>query len=183
MSMKKDRLIDWPYVIGLLAIPVVILGIAFLVASFDGLTKYDSNLFREPYLERYATPGEVARQLEVAIQTGDAELQRELRGTKRSSSIEPQPSVILTILLETDEKYFHYLFFDTSNYHRQMEYIKELDGRYVVANQDLYFQFDTGWWKSVAGPITIFWWLLVLTFTLVVYVYRRTNIMRRDMYG
>jgi hypothetical protein len=141
-------------------------------------------LFREPFLERYATPGEVARQLEVAFQTGDAELLRELRGTKSlPRDFEAKPSVILTILLETDEKYFHYLFFDTSNYLRQTEYIKELDGRYVVANQDLHFHFDIGWWTNVAGPITLVWWLLVLTFTLVVFVYRRTAIMRRDMYG
>jgi hypothetical protein len=182
--MNKERLIDWPYVIGLLALPVILLGIAFLIAAISGLTKYDPTFFQEPFLERYATPGEVARQLEVAIHNGDAALLQELRGTRSAPrNFEAQPSVILTILLETDEKYFHYLFFDTSNYRRQMEYIKELDGRYVVANQDLHFHFDIGWWRGVAGPIAIVWWLLVLTFTLVVYVYRRTAVMRQDMYG
>lgn len=182
--MNKEKYIDWPYFIGLMLVPVIVVGILFLYAKIDELTRYDPAYFTEEFRERYHSPGMVAIALEPILREGDEDSIRELLGTRRGlKKLEARPDLILVFLLEADEKYFHYLYFDIRDYNRVMEYIREWNGRFVASKMDLYYYMDSGQWKVIAGPLAAAWWSLVIVFTAGVYVYRRTRIARQKMYG
>lgn len=181
--MKKEKLIDWPYFFGLMLVPVVVVGLLFLYAKIDEMTRYDPAFFTEEFRDIYHSPGMVAIALEPILREGDVDSIRELLGTRRSlKRIEARPDLILVFLLEADEKYFHYLFFDSSDYNRVMQYIREWNGRYVLSRMDLYYYMDSGEWKVIAGPLVAAWWSLVIVVTAGVIVYRRTRISRQKMY-
>ncbi|HEY42916.1 MAG TPA: hypothetical protein G4O11_02930 [Anaerolineae bacterium] len=182
--MDKKRIIDWPYFIGLMLVPVIIVAILFLYAKIDELTRYDPAYFTEEYLERYPSPGMVAIGLEPVLREGDEDAMQELLGTRRGiKSIEARPDLILVFLLEADEKYFHYLYFDASDYNRVLQYIKKWNGRYIASKMDLYYYMDSGQWKVVAGPLAFAWWSLVIVFTAGVFVYRRSRAAQQKRYA
>ncbi len=181
--MNKKRLIDWPYVIGLLLLPVAVVLVLHGVKAFQALTRYDAAYFTEEYLNRYETPGSVAIDLEQALRQGDSQLMAGLVGTKRGpAQIVPRPSLIYVFLLSVDGDYFEYLYFNADDYSRVVEYVTEVRGRYVASEPDLYFYMNSGRWREVAGPVGISWWILVAVFTTGVMVYRRTAISRQKMY-
>jgi len=182
--MNKEKFIDWPYFIGLMLVPIVVVGLLFLYAKIDELTRYDPAFFTEEFRERYHSPGMIAIELEPILREGDVDSIRELLGTRRGlKKLEARPDLILVFLLEADEKYFHYLYFDISDYNRVIQYIREWNGRFVASKMDLYYYMESGQWKVIAGPIAAAWWSLVLVFTAGVYVYRRTRTARQKMYG
>ena len=181
--MNKKRLIDWPYVIGLLLLPVAVVLVLHGVKAFQALTRYDAAYFTEEYLNRYETPGSVAIDLEQALRQGDSQLMAGLIGTKRGPApIVPRPSLIYVFLLSVDGDYFEYLYFNADDYSRVVQYVTEVRGRYVASEPDLYYYMDSGRWREVAGPVAISWWILVAVFTAGVMVYRRTAISRQKMY-
>jgi hypothetical protein len=181
--MARKRLIDWPYFLGLLSIPVVIVGILFVVYFVQGRTRFDPAYFTGDYLALYETPGGVARALEPALRNGDEELMHELLGTKRGPGVmESRESLIFALLYDVDDKYFHYLYFDASDYTRHIQYVKEQGERYIASRPDLYFYMDSGQWQRVAGPIAMTWWVLVIVFTLGVYFYRAMARVREKRY-
>ena len=181
--MNKKRLIDWPYVIGLLLLPIAIVLILHGVRAVQELTRYDDAYFTQEYLDRYETPGSVAIDLEQALRHGDQQLMAELIGTRGGPRlIDPRPSLIYVFLLSVDGDYFQYLYFNADDYNRVVQYVTEVRGRYVASEPDLYFYMDSGRWRGVAGPIAISWWILVTVFTAGVLVYRRTAISRQQMY-
>jgi hypothetical protein len=181
--MSKKRTIDLPYFIGLMLVPVVIVAILFLYAKIDELIRYDPAYFTEEYQELYPSPGMVAIALEPVLREGDEDAMKELLGTRRGiKRIEARPDLILVFLLEADGKYFHYLYFDASDYNRVLQYIKKWNGRYIASKMDLYYYMDSGQWKVVAGPLAVAWWSLVLVVTAGVFVYRRTKAARQHMY-
>ncbi|HEY45544.1 MAG: hypothetical protein AMJ88_12400 [Anaerolineae bacterium SM23_ 63] len=182
--MNKEKYIDWPYFIGLMLVPIVVVGLLFLYAKINELTRYDPAYFTEEFLERYHSPGMVAIALEPILREGDVDSIRELLGTRRGlNKLEARPDLILVFLLEADEKYFHYLFFDSSDYNRVLQYIRKWNGRYVLSRMDLYYYMDSGQWKVFAGPLAAAWWSLVIVVTVGVVAYRRTKIARIKMYG
>lgn len=92
-------------------VPVVVVGLLFLYAKIDEMTRYDPAFFTEEFRDIYHSPGMVAIALEPILREGDVDSIRELLGTRRSlKRIEARPDLILVFLLEADEKYFHYLF-------------------------------------------------------------------------
>ncbi len=181
---KRPRYVDWPYVIGLVLLPVAIMLLLFGVKLIQSLSRFDPVYFAEPYLERYGAPGAVAIELESALRDGDEQLMAELMATRRDPEpMAPQPSLIFIFLLGTDGDYFEYLYLNTTNYNRVIEYVTEQDGRYVVSPEDLYYYIDSGRWVAVAAPIAATWWSLVIVYTAATYVYRRTSTTRRQMFG
>ena len=43
--MKQKRLIDWPYVIGLILLPLAILLVLFVIKFVQDFTRYDDSFF------------------------------------------------------------------------------------------------------------------------------------------
>jgi pantothenate synthetase len=74
-------------------LPLVVLGLAVLVVKVYGLVRHDPAYFSEPYLERYATPSAVARDLELALQGDDVALLRERQGLRATPELETSAPV------------------------------------------------------------------------------------------
>ena len=182
--MNKEKYIDWPYFVGLMLVPIVVVALLFVYAKIDERTRYDPAFFTKEFRDLYHSPGMVAIALEPILREGDVDSIRELLGTRKGlKEIEARPDLILVFLLEADEKYFHYLFFDSSDYNRVLQYIREWNGRYILSRMDLYYYMDSGQWKVIAGPLAAAWWSLVIVVTAGIYVYRRTRASRQKMYG
>ena len=172
-SVKPKRLIDWPYVIGLLLLPIFLVLIAFLVSWIQGASRWDPAFFTQDYLDQYEAPGSVAIDLERALREADETLLRQLQGTKRAESVpEPRPQLIYALLWEVDGEYFDYLYFDASTYRRLIQHVRMIQGRYVVVPENLYYYMNSGNWLQVISPLAITWWILVLLFTVMTLVYR-----------
>ncbi len=181
--MNKRRLIDWPYVIGLLLLPIAVVLVLHGVRAVQEQTRFDEAYFTGDYLSRYETPGSVAIDLEQALRHGDSQLMAELVGTRGGPApIVPRPSLIFVFLLSVEGDYFQYLYFTADDFNRVVQYVTEVDGRYVASEPDLYFYMDSGRWRGVAGPIAISWWILVTVFTAGVWVYRRMAVSRKLLY-
>jgi hypothetical protein len=181
--MKEKRLIDWPYVIGLLLLPIGILVVLFAIKTVQQFTRYDDSYFTEEYLARFETPSSVAFELEGALREGDEELMAELLGTRAGpDDMEPRPSLVYVFLLDKVRDYFHYLYFNQDDYHREVQFIKEVNGRYVASEDDMYFYIDSGRWQEVAGPLIATWWVLVIVATGVMYTYRYMARVRESRY-
>ena len=97
--------------------------------------------------------------------------------------MEARPDLIYTFMIDLDDVYFHYLYFETRSYRRDMRYVKERDGRFIASETDLYFYMDSGQWRKLAGPLAAIWWILVIVFTTAVYVDRRMAAIRKSMFG
>lgn len=181
--MRARRLIDWPYVFGLLSLPAVIVGLLFAIYFIQAATRYDPTFFTGEYLISYETPGSVARALEPALRNGDETRMHALLGTKRPPApMEPRPELIFALLYDVDDEYFHYLYFDASDYTREIQYVREHEGRYIASRSDLFFYMDSGEWTAVAGPIALTWWVLVIVFTAGVFFYRYMARVRERRY-
>jgi len=181
--MKEKRLIDWPFVIGLLLLPFAVLLILFAIKIVQDFTRYDDRYFTEEYRIRFETPSSVAFELESALRDANDELMAELLGTRAGpDAMEPRPSLVYVFLLDREGDYFHYLYFNQDDYHRQVQYVKEENGRYVTAEDDLYFYIDSGRWKAVAGPLIATWWVLMIVATGVTYIYRYMERDRESRY-
>lgn len=180
---KRRGYVDWPYVLGLTALPVLIVALLFGVRQIQELTRYDPAYFANEYLELYDTPGAVARALELALREGDATLMAELTGTKDlPTGLTPEPRLIFVFLLDVQGDYFQYLYFNSGNFNRVTENVKQHHDRYVVVEPGLYFYIDSGLWTAVAAPIAATWWILLVVYTAATYVYRRMAAARQRMF-
>lgn len=181
--MDERRSMDWPYIVGLLLLPIAIVGIFLIAGWVDGLLRFHPDYFTPAYLKRYADPASVLTDLERALRQGDAETLKALEGTRLiTRDLAPMPNVRFIILWEGDEKYMDYLFMDTHNYHRYMQHIKFFRGRYVRVPEGLYYYVDSGQWLSTFGPIAAVWWILVSLFTIGFYIYRSMERFRASLF-
>ena len=181
---RLSKLIDWPYLIGLLFLLALLAGLALLVGWVDGVLRYDPAYFDEPYLSRYEAPSPLLADLENALRTGDAALLAELQGTRwPAAQIEKLPNVRFLIYWDDDKEYSDYLFMDMKNYHRYMQHLKAMKGRYVVVPDGLYYAVDSGSWIRTFGPLAVVWWLVLVLFTLGVWFYRWMAAVRAERYG
>jgi len=182
--MKKSKLIDWQYVLGLLIFPFFLLALVLLAGWVMGKIRNHPTYFTNEYVERYSIPSQLLTDLETAIRNGDSLLMAKIQGSRPSSEeIEPLPKVRFLIFWDEEGKYSDYLFMDTSNYHRYMQHIKVVNNRYVRVPEDLYYFVDSGKWVYTFGPIYAMWWLVVILFTIGVWIYRYTDSIRNEMYG
>jgi len=72
--MTSQKLIDWPYVIGLLLLPVVLVAVLLLAGKLQRIGRYDPAYFSPEYRDRYNTPGAVLTDVETALLHGDEQL-------------------------------------------------------------------------------------------------------------
>ena len=173
MEHKKTlRFLRW--ILGLALVPFIAALLYIAVAYVQGISRYDESLFTPAYQDTYEAPYRVSGDLEKAIQTGDEELYNVLTGLQQKRSIpEVNPDIIYGVLLEVDEQdYFHYMFIDKHTYRRSMYYLEEVNGRWVVAPEDVHFHYHSGRWMKVFLPATIVYFLLLFVIALAVGVFR-----------
>jgi len=182
-GIKTQKLIDWHYVLGLLFLPLLLVGIAFLVAYIEGLTRYNPAYFNTDYQRRYASRDTLLANLETALRDGDRALLAEIQGTRSvPDRIKPLPNIRFIIFWNYSGRYSNYLFMDTSNYYRYMQHLKIVNQRYVVIPESFYYYIDSGHWIAVVGPIIAFWWVLVILFTIGVWFYRSMSAYQEKLF-
>jgi hypothetical protein len=182
--VKKQAFIDWQYVVGLVLFPFLLLALAFLVSFIQGVVRYNPAYFTQEYLDRYAIKAELLHDLETAINQGDGLLLAEIQGTRSvPRNLEPLPNVHFLIYWDRDGKYDEYLFMDSQNYHRYMQYLRKAKGRYVRVPEGLYYYMDSGNWIHIFVPLLVIWWVLVALFTLGIWIYRSMAAVRKEMYS
>ena len=143
--MNRRRTIDWQYVLGLLLLPFFIVGIFLLIAFIEDLTRYTPAYFDDGYLARYAVPSPLITDLENALRSGDETLLAKLQAIRHvPRNLESKPNLRFKICWEYDGKYSEYLFIDTSNYHRHIQHLKEVNGRYIRVPDGLYYMANSG---------------------------------------
>lgn len=163
--------------------PFLVLGLAVLVSRIYDLVRYDPAYFTDMYLERYDRPGEVARGLEAALQTGDTELLAELQGLRWPVEFPTSPDLIFVMLWERTDQFITYLFFNTRTYERQPHYVEEWSGRWIVSPEDLHYYLHSGKWQEVFFPLAIVWWLVGFLTIALVWLFRVSETMRARLYG
>mgnify|MGYP006291525707 FL=1 len=163
MNEKINKLQAY-YFVALMLIPLLIAGLYALSMTIHARFRYDRTYFTPEYAQKYPSPGEVARTLETVLREGDEQTYAALTGLRREPpDLAPQPRISLSILIDVDERdYFHYLYFNTETFRRSTYFVKEIENRWVVAPEDLYFYFDSGQWTKVFMPVAITWWILWL---------------------
>lgn len=182
--MKNRKLLDLPYVIGLMLLPIILAGVFLLATWISGLIRYDPALFSAEYQKRYAVPSPLLGELEKALRNGDEALMAQLQGTRRAqANLEPLPNVRFLIFWDSHGEYTDYLFMDTRNYLRYLQHLRLVDGRYVRVPDGAFHLADSGRWKSFFGPLAGIYWLLVIIFTLCVWIYRLMSAYRQKIYG
>jgi hypothetical protein len=163
--------------------PFLVLGLAVLVSRVYDLVRYDPTYFADVYLERYDRPGELARDLEEALQTGDTELLAELQGLRWPAEFPTSPDITFIMLWERTDRFITYLFFNNRTYERQPQYVEERGGRWVVSPEDLHYYLHSGKWREVFLPLAIVWWLVGFLAIAMVWLFRASETMRARLYG
>jgi hypothetical protein len=182
-KVKKQAFIDWQYVFGLVILPFFLLALAYLISLIQGVVRYNPDYFTQEYLDRYAVKRDLLNDLEAAINQGDGLLLAEVQGSRSvPQNLEPLPNVHFSIYWDRDNKYADYLYMDTQNYHRYMQYLRWVRGRYVRVPEGLYYYMDSGNWIHFFGPLYAVWLLIVALFTLGAWIYRWMAVVRKEMY-
>jgi hypothetical protein len=164
-------------------VPLIVLGILALSARVYSLIRYDPVYFTGEYLEKYGTPGDVARALEGALQTADQALLAELQGLRWPADFKTAPSIVFVMLWERTERYSTYLYFDMDTYERQPHYFEEVGGRWVVAPADLVYYLESGRWRQTFMPIAVVWWLVGGLVLVLLWLSRASQSFRARLYG
>jgi len=181
--MKRKSYVNFRWVLLATLLPLLLAGVFALTVNVRSLTRYDPAYFTETYVERYDTPGAVAREMEQALQNNDQELMAELQGLRRPATFETSPNIIFVLLWERTDKYISYLYFDMETYHRQTHYVEIVQERWVVTPQDTNYYLRSGRWLEVFIPLLIFWWLLEIVVVLAIWISRASAHMRELMRG
>lgn len=163
--------------------PFVILGLLVVAVKAYGLVRYDPAYFADEYLHRYSAPSEVARSLEVALRTGDDALLAELQALRWPGEFETGPGIVFTMLWQSTDRFLTYLYVDMQDYERHPHHVEFVQGRYVVAPQDLHYYLYSGEWKRVFSPLAITWWILGLAAVGLVWLFRVSGSMRARLCG
>ncbi len=141
-------------------LPFALLGLMVLAMPLYGRVRYDPAYFSASYLGRYATADATARAFEQAMQRGDREALAELYALRWHSTFSTEPSLTLVMLWGRTSHYATYLYLDRSTYERTLVPLEEVQGRWVVSPQDVYYYLRSGQWRGafwVGGGV---WWLL-----------------------
>lgn len=182
--MKTQKTIDLPYVIGLLLLPVLLVGLFLLAGWIIGLVRYNPAYFTEEYQKRYAFPSPLLSDLEDALRSGDGKLLAQLQGTRRiPSDLENMPNLRFLIFTDSQDEYSNFLFMDMKNYRRYIQHLRLVKGRYVRVPEGIYYLADSGSWKRTFGPLAVVYWLILIIFTLGVWIYRSMAEYRQKLFG
>ncbi len=183
MELKPWAYVDLRWVVLAALAPLIGAGAFAASANAQGAVRYDETYFSEEYIERYDTPGEVARAMEQALKNDDRALLAELQGLRRAADFETDPSMIFVMLWDRGDRYFTYMYFNMDTMERHPHYIEQRKGRWVVAPTDAYYYFHSGDWLRVWAPLAVVWWLVESVAVLGVWVYRMSAHVRSEMYG
>jgi len=182
---KKRRLIDWRWVIGLTGLPLLLAGLYLLLALIGSIPslRYAPRYFTDDYRTRYASPTMVVTELEHALRTDDRAAMAELEGLRRPVALDTRENMRVTILYDTDNGYWNYLFFDTISYERFAQHLEQVNGRWVVAPEDLVYYYKSGEWKRTFFPIAAIYWVVEIVVVLGTLSYRITHGWRQETLG
>ena len=175
-------MLDLRWIVAAAVLPLLLVGLFVLVVQVQSIWRYDWTYFSDTYVERYNTPGSVARDLERALQNDDQELLAELQGLRRTVAFKTSPKLIFVMMWERGDRYISYLYFDMDTYERQMHYVEKVRGRWVVTPPDAYYYLHSGRWITVFLPVAIVWWVVEVVVILGVLVYRLSARLRAQMY-
>ncbi len=162
-NATPTRGFSWRWFGAVVLLPLIVIAAVFAVVQFQRSDRYDPAYFSPAHLERYDTPGEVALGYEEVMRTGDMALMQELVATRKAAQpVRPRPEMLLYDLRSQDGDYLNYIYIAEDRSTRLMRHVTFVDGRYVLAEEDLYYLFDSGDWLSVLSPLVVTWWILVL---------------------
>jgi hypothetical protein len=145
------------------ALPLVLAALFVLMVIASSYARYEPAYFSQACVDRYSWPGAVALALDQALRADDDELLAELQGLRRPVSLKTSPTLNMVVMLERDDRYYYYLYFDTETYERHTHAVERVQNRWVVAPPDAYFYLYSGRWIRTAGPVSVLWWLLEVT--------------------
>ncbi|MFC2023249.1 hypothetical protein ACFLT5_00760 [Chloroflexota bacterium] len=165
------------------SMPLVSLGLLALGVQVYSLVRYDPVYFAAEYLERYDGPDKVARALEAALRTGDGILLAELQGLRSPSRFKASPAMALVMLLDSSDRYTTYLYLDRGSYERKAHHVEHVDGRWVVAPEDLYYHLNSGRWQLGYLRLAMAWWLMSALALGALWLARRSGRLREWLYG
>jgi hypothetical protein len=184
LNITFNRIFQWRVFVALCFAPIIIIVLAYGLAWLEGRIRYEPAYFTQEYLERYQTPDQLIRDLEIALNEGDRALMAGLQASRYSpGSLQPRPNIVFSAPLSREGPYINYLFYDTVTFHRYIAPIKWAGGRYVLVPIGLYYFFDSGRWGSVFIPPAVIWWSFLLVITLSIWVYRRLASYRDQLFG
>lgn len=184
-TSQKRPPIDGRWLAGLTVLPLIVAGVYLLAAwlsSQPGL-RYAPRYFTSEYQERYDSPSSVVIDLERALRTDDRAAMEELSGLRRKPVFDTRENMRVTILYDTENSYWNYLFFDTQTYERFAHHLEEIDGRWVVAPEDLVYYYKSGEWWSTFMPLALIYWVVEIVVVLGVISYRISRGWRQDTLG
>ncbi len=166
-----------------LLVPFVVLGLLVLIVGLYAWVRYDPAYFSGEYLEEYGEASEVARSLERALQTGNRRVLSELQGLRWPAPFETNDNISFVKLWERTGRYVTYLYVDMYSYERYEHHLEQVQGRWVVAPEDLRYLLYSGQWKAFFFPAAIAWWVLALIVLAFVWRLRHSESLRSRLLG
>lgn len=154
--MRLSGLVRLMVLVALL--PFLVLGLLVLAVRLHGWVRYDPAYFSPAFAEQYATPAEVARSLETALQQSDQAKLAEIQGLRWPAKLRTGPRMVFVMLWDRTDRYTTYLYFDWQTYERYLLPCEHVDGRWVAAPPDLYYYLRSGRWREVFVPAALGWW-------------------------
>ncbi len=142
------------------ALPILAMAVYAVATWLLNLNRYDAAYFSPETIALYDKPGKVIVALEEAIETQDTATLAVLQGLTAPQDLVLSDDQKFRMALETEGKYFRFLFSDERDHRRSLQFVTEVDGRYVVAPQDAYFYMRSGRWQAFFWPIAGVWWLI-----------------------
>jgi hypothetical protein len=174
--------IRFRWIAAVVLVPFVLLGLVVLAVKAYGLVRHDPAYFSEPYITRYGTPEAVVRALEIALQTDDQALLAELQGLRWPARFKTSPGMAFIMLLERNDRYTTYLYFDVQTYKRYSHYLEQVKGRWVVSPPDLYYTMHSGQWQQSFWRLATIWWVVGAVVILAVGFARASERFRAWLY-
>ncbi len=159
MHSENQNLRPWIIVA---VLPLLIMGLYVLLTWGTNLNRYDTAYFTPELAAQYDTAGKVVKALETALATQDTQALAELQGLAAPQTLASSTDLKFRTAMETEGRYMRFLFSDERDFHRSMQFVTEVDGRFVVAPQDAYFYLTSGRWLGFFMPIAGVWWLIEL---------------------
>ncbi len=179
--MQSENLNLRPWII-VAVLPLIAMALYVLMTLGLNRNRYDAAYFTPEITGTYDTPGAVVKALEAALATQDTEALAELQGLREPQTLATSTTLKFQTAMETEGRYLRFLFSDERNYHRSMQFVTEVDGRYVAAPQDAYFYLRSGRWLGFFMPIAGVWWLIeLLAFAMT--RFNRRAVQRRAALG
>jgi hypothetical protein len=154
------RLVRLRWILIVALLPLEVLGLLAVALQAYRLVRHDPVYFTPELAARYASPGDAARLLETALQSGDEALASELQGLRWPAALPSSPGIKFVMLLERTDRYLTYLYVDMRDYERYPQHLEEVRGRWVVVPADLAFYLHSGQWRQSFLALSITWWLL-----------------------